>query len=190
MVWIQALILSGVLTTLYSRVLKPVLHTADEELSRSTDRTTKIGSGLSVGKGRKSPVQKQPTSAALDSHSGALPRSLKGGTTGTELAVTPGGNGQSRSGPPRNVDLVPPLPSMQMPSASRLTLKNSLCTSCSTFHRRISQKNLKAICSQTWITGFPFRAVWGRRRRQGSRALALPWETFFCLGTPSWPSEI
>ena len=133
---------------------------------------TEIGSGLFVGKGRKSPVQKQPTSAALDSHSGALPCSLKGGTTGMELNNRHGvachsrASGQSRSGPPRNADLVPPLPSMQMPSASSLTLKNSLCTSCSTFHRRISQKKLKAICSQTWITGFPFPAVSeGRRRR-------------------------
>ncbi|KAG5193917.1 hypothetical protein JEQ12_020278 [Ovis aries] len=43
--------LDGVLSERIKRTqdLKSVLHTADEELSRSTDRTTEIGSGLSVG---------------------------------------------------------------------------------------------------------------------------------------------
>ena len=54
---------------------------------------TEIGSGLFVGKGRKSPVQKQPTSAALDKDSGAPPHSLRCRTTGMELAATPGGSG-------------------------------------------------------------------------------------------------
>lgn len=88
----------------------------------------------------------------------------------------------------QNVDLVPPLPSMQMPSASRLTLKNSLCTSCSTFQWRISQKNLKAICSQTWITGTSQQCH--EAGEDKGKGLALPWETFFCLGNSFWPSEI
>ena len=234
--WIQALILSGLLTALDSQDLKSVLHTADEGgTTCSTDRNTELGSELSVGKGRKSPVQTQPTSAVLDSDSGAAPRCLRYRTTGTELAATPRGSGQSRSRrgrwegglgwgihvnpwlihvnvwqkplqyckvislklikkksrPPRNMDLAPPLPSMQMPSASLLTLKNSLCSLCSTFLQRISQKKFTAICSQTWFTSVPSPAVSeGRRRRQGSRALTLSWETFFCLWIPSWPSEI
>ena len=96
--WIQALILSGLLTALDSQDLKSVLHTADEGgTTCSTDRNTELGSELSVGKGRKSPVQTQPTSAVLDSDSGAAPRCLRYRTTGTELAATPRGSGQSRS---------------------------------------------------------------------------------------------
>ena len=168
--WIQAFILSGLLTALYSQDLKSVLHTADEEVSRSTDRTTEIGCELSVGKGRKFPVQKQPTSSALDSHSGTLPCSLKGGTTGTELPATPGEVGSQEVGHPemRTLCLLCPLCKCPVLPAWLLKIVFALHVApfIGGFHKRNSKQSAQRPGSQASLSQPCLRAG-GEDRRAG-----------------------